>query len=222
MVMKRLLFFAFVYFFTPLHFFAQGIQQPGARSELVHSMGQYRFPNFTEGTIIFRNGMMLGERINYNITADEMHFINKTGDTLAIANPGTINFISVNGSRFYYDNGYLQALDTANGIILAFRQRLEEETSNADIVILHPNEWTPKPVTTKVDKSDGTEKLHLDAREFYFFGDGKEHFTKAGKDYILNHFKEKQAAIKSFLKASHTNFNALADLLTLMQFCKKL
>ena len=222
--MKRLLFFTFVYFIFLFHLSAQAAIQPEVKSGLVHNMGQYRFPDFKEGTIVFRNGMILSEKLNYNISTDEMHFIDKGGDTLAIAAPATIHFISMNGSRFYYDKGYLQAVDTVKGIILAFRQHLEEDKKpGAELISLRSNEWVAPIVSDKgeTDKSDRSEKISLDARESYFFGDGYGNFTKAGKDYIYNHFKEHQGDIKAFLKANHTSFNELGDLLVLLQFCRK-
>src|SRR3954471_8859249 len=84
----------------------------------------YRFPSFAEGTIVFRNGIINSAKLNYNIASDEMHFISTAGDTLSLADPATIYFISLQGSRFYYDKGFLQVIDTIAGITLAFKQEL--------------------------------------------------------------------------------------------------
>ncbi len=92
--------------------------------QVLPEKGIYRFPAFREGTIVFRNGIMNSARLNYNVSSDEMHFLDEKGDTLAIADPASINFISFSDSRFYFDKNFLQTIDTftTNGIILAFRQ----------------------------------------------------------------------------------------------------
>ena len=189
--------------------------------------GIYRFPAFTEGTVVFRNGMISSERFNFNISLDEMHFISQQGDTLSLADPVTINFVSLNGSRFCYDKGYLQTIDTASGIMLAFRQLLTiQQQRPAAYGTTEPHEgirsysfYTGNGQTYRMGQD---EKITVTAREYYFFGDAYNHFSKASKDYILQHFQNNQAAIKEFIKTNHINFNVLKDLRKLMEFCRGL
>jgi hypothetical protein len=212
--------------FLPACLSAQNTQ-PGIKNEMLPQKGIYRFPAFTEGTVVFRNGMISSERFNFNISLDEMHFISQQGDTLSLADPVTINFVSLNGSRFYYDKGYLQSLDTAGDIILAFKQDfiVQEQRPGAY------GTTTPHEGTRSYSYFTGhgqkyvlgeNEKVTLTPREYYFFGDAYGHFSKAGKDFILDHFVQHQADIKAFLKTNHTNFNKLADLQKLMTYCSKL
>jgi len=52
---------------------AQDIANPGdAKNGSLSEKGIYRFPAFTEGTIVFRNGGNMAAKLNYNITMDEM------------------------------------------------------------------------------------------------------------------------------------------------------
>ncbi|MEP6750019.1 MAG: hypothetical protein ABJB86_19930, partial [Bacteroidota bacterium] len=75
--------------------------------------GIYQFPMFTDGTVVLRNGIVYAAQLNYNVLGDEMQFINEKGDTLGIADPLTINFISLQDHKFYYEKDhYLQTIST--------------------------------------------------------------------------------------------------------------
>lgn len=189
--------------------------------------GFYRFPGFAQGTVIFRDGRGSSARLNYNISLDEMQFINQQGDTLAIADPDNINLVNLNGTRFYYNNGYLQAVDVGNEIILASRQVLIAEYKKGETfnTMLSPDEkGTGESLFTRNGQkySPGTDGQMLTSKEHFFFGDGNGGFTKAGKEYILRRYDKNQTAIKEFLKANHTDFNKRADILQLLQFCNQL
>ena len=201
--------------------------KPPEIREVLPEKGIYRFPSFNEGSIVFRDGSISSARLNYNVSLDEMHFTTEKGDTLSVADPATINFINLNGSRFYYDKGFLQTIDTVayNGVILAFKQSLiaQQQRKYGAYGITEPHEgvrtynfYTGNGQTYKLG---GDEKITVTAREYYFFGDSYGHFEKASKQYILLHFDKNQPALKEFIKSHHINFNVLKDLLNLMAFC---
>jgi len=203
------------------------VKFPEIKKELFPEKGIYRFPAFTEGTIIMRNGIISGQLLNYNISLDEMHFIGEKGDTLALADPFSVSFISMNGSRFYYDKGYLQTIDSSNGIMLAFRQLLSiQQHRPAAYGMTEPHEgmrvYSFYAPNGKTDKIGDDDKVTITAQDVYFFGDGYGHFTKTGKAFILEHFEKHQDTVKTFLKTHHTNFNKLDDLEQLLKFCRQL
>lgn len=198
--------------------------------QVLPEKGIYRFSSFNEGSIVFRNGIISSGRLNYNVSLDELHFINENGDTLAMADPASVSFVNLNGSRFYYDKGFFQTIDTvsANGVVLAFKQILiaqqQRKYGAYDIVEQHEgvrtvNFYTGNGQTYRLGQD---EKIVVTAREFYFFGDVYGHFVKANKENILLQFGKKQSAIKQFIKTNHTNFSDLKDLLSLMAFCRQL
>ncbi|HTE11092.1 MAG TPA: hypothetical protein VK645_08980 [Chitinophagaceae bacterium] len=213
-----------------VHTYTQAQVTPPEIRQTLPEKGIYRFPVFNEGSVVFRNGIISAARLNYNVSLDEMHFITEKGDTFSVADPATISFINLNGSRFYYDKGFLQTIDTAinNGITLAFKQGLtaQQQRKLGAYGITQPHEgirtltfYTGNGQTYKLG---GDEKITVTAREYYFFGDAYGHFIKASKEYVLLHFEKHQAALKEFMKTNHTNFNVLKDLLKLMQFCERI
>ncbi|GAC1450384.1 MAG: hypothetical protein NVSMB7_12680 [Chitinophagaceae bacterium] len=189
--------------------------------------GIYRFPAFTEGTVVMRNGIISSQKLNYNISLDEMHFISEKGDTLSLSDPPAVNFISMKGGRFYYDKGYLQTIDTTGGIILAFRQLLSVQQHHTTAYgMTEPHEGTRSysfyTGNGQTYKMGNDEKVTVTVREYYFFGDAYGHFSKTGKIFILQHFGKQEDAIQAFLKTHHTNFNKLGDLQQLLVFCRQL
>ncbi|MEP6750227.1 MAG: hypothetical protein ABJB86_20985 [Bacteroidota bacterium] len=217
--------FLFVALFTNIDIRAQAAH-PEIR-QVLPEKGIYRFPLFNDGTIVFRNGNISAVKLNYNITLDEMHFISDTGDTLSIAEPALVNFISSNGSRFYYNKGYLQAIDSANDIILAFKQVLSiQQLRPAAYGTTEPHEglrnysfYTGNGQTVRLGEE---EKIKVTSHDIYYFGDAYGHFSKAGKEFIFGHFEKQHEAVSEFIKTNHINFNVLKDLSKMMAFCRGL
>jgi len=198
--------------------------------QVLPEKGIYRFSSFTEGSIVFRTGIIAGSKLNYNVSLDEMHFISDRGDTFAVADPASISFVNLNGSRFYYDKGFLQTIDTAsaNGVVLAYKQILiaqqQRKYGAYDITEQHEGIRTVSFYTGngQTYKLGGDEKIVVTAKELYFFGDVYGNFKKASKEYIILRFPKNESQLKEFIKSNHINFNVLKDLALLMDFCRGL
>jgi hypothetical protein len=195
--------------------------------EILPEKGIYRFPVFNEGSIIFRNGIISTARMNFNVSLDEIHFINEKGDTLSLADPAAISFINLNNSRFYYDKSFLQTIGTStvDGVTLAFKQSLsaqqQKKVGAYDMSQAHEGKSGLKLFNGhgEIYNLGANDNIMVTAKEIYFFGDAYGHFEKASKDYILDHYNKDQPALKEFIKTNHINFNVLKDLLKLMEFC---
>jgi hypothetical protein len=206
---------------------AQDTEIPFINKTLVPVKGIYRFSSFNAGAIVFRNGIITGARMNYNISFDEMHFISHIGDTLAVAAPASISFINLNSSRFYYSKGYLQVVDNFNGVLLGFKQVLGGQQLRKEgygRVSLMEDVKTYGFFTGNGQRfmaGDGNE-VQVFAKEYYFFGDADGRFLKTRKEYLYRQFPQHRSAISKFIKTHHSNFNKLDDLLELLVFCRQL
>jgi len=69
----------------------------------------YRYPEFTDGIVFFKNGATAASKFNYNLLSGEMDYP-QLKDTLSIANPTEIKFITIAGDTFYFDKGYLELI----------------------------------------------------------------------------------------------------------------
>ena len=86
--------------------------------------GFYRFAAFNEGVAVFKDGSETVARFNYHELNEEMQFIATKGDTLAIADPLSIRYITLNNHLFYYLDGYLEVLINNQSLKLARKLRL--------------------------------------------------------------------------------------------------
>jgi hypothetical protein len=204
---------------------AQDAEIPVIARSLVPLKGIYRFSSFNEGSIVFRNGIVSGARMNYNISSDEMHFVSQDGDTMSVASPAAVSFINLNGGRFYFDRGFIQQVDSFNGIILGFKQVLiaqQQRKEGYSKVNLNEEIDMYSFFTGNGQKyrlGEG-EEIKVYSKEYYFFGAADGRFYKASKDYLYRHYPTHRTAITDFVKKHHTNFNSLEDLLELVKFCR--
>jgi hypothetical protein len=197
------------------------------RMEPYPEKGIYRFPVFTEGVILMRDGTSSSQKLNFNISLNEMHFISEKADTLSVGEPEAIRYISLQGTRFYYDKGYYQVIDSGGAIMLAFTQLLSIQQHRVSAYgMTEPHEgvrtYSFYSMGGKTDPLGKDEKITVTAREIYFFGDNYGHFSKANKDFILAHFQKQQDVLKNFISTNRIKFQSNSDLLKLMQFCKSL
>src|SRR5215213_4691907 len=82
-------------------------------------------PQFINGKVFFRNGMVSAAMMNYNSLNDQMLFISPKGDTLALNEEKTINFIALDKDTFYYVDGYIRLL-TSNSVVRLAEKKVWE------------------------------------------------------------------------------------------------
>jgi hypothetical protein len=86
----------------------ENIKVTGNEYQEFMANNQYKFPSYTRAKIVLKNGEVASARINYNNFSEVMKYLNEKNDTLEIANPDDINFITVGVDTIFYDNGYYQ------------------------------------------------------------------------------------------------------------------
>jgi hypothetical protein len=195
--------------------------------EVLSEKGIYRFPEFQNGIVIFRDGGPVTAKLNYNIWLEEMHFIDQKGDTLSIETPGLIKYIDINQRRFYFDKGYLEVIEKYNTVTLAVKQILQSEAQRKGAYGVPSlsnsvQGYDMYAVDGQTYKLGRDQDLLITSKVYYFFGDKYDHFFIANKEYILHQFPTHTNAIEEFLKANGTKFNKEADLEKLLEFCNQL
>ena len=197
-------------------------------NESVSITDLYEYPQFVTGKVFFRPGDSSGGRLNYNRLLDQMQFIDFKGDTLNIANAGTIKFIRINNDLFYYDNGYVKLIKDNNVVKLAAKQTLRVSGKNkigaynmaspgsaidsySSLNIDHRNyNLTPREDITLLKKTD------------YYFGDKYNHFVLANKKNILRMYSKQERAVTAYLKENNVDFSNPDDLEKLFQYLTSL
>lgn len=188
---------------------------------------RYTFPTFRPGTAFLRNGSESKMRFNYNILLDEMQFLTNANDTLTIASPEELKYVSIDSSIYYYDKGYLKQVVKSGDFVLAVRRGL---TVLADGKESGYNGYSNTgSITTYNRIVSGNRAYALEVKRDalfspfveYYLGDQYNHFERAGRKSFLNAFSDKRKEIQHYFRENNVNFNNEADLIRLMEFCTK-
>ncbi len=185
----------------------------------------FLYPQFVSGTVFFRDGTKAAAKINYHSLFDQMLFIDNNGDTLALKDEKTINFLVLGKDSFYYHGGYLRLITSNSVARLAEREVWEV----ADIrkVGSHNRPANTFAVTSYKTLTDGfgrtldlvmNEDLVLRKKVDYYFGDHYNHFVPAGKKALLSFFGKEQSGLSNYLKENDISFNKRDDLQKVAQF----
>jgi len=231
--MRLLLYTPFLILFFYSNLFAQtptetthlsqsAVSASGSRNyEKLRITNMYRFPAFTDAEVFLQNGDTATGLFNYNISADQMHYLGQKNDTLYVTDPLAIKFIQLEECRFYYfKDAYLQTLFITDEIILAFRQ---------SFIILSMWPWhnTENKLfhyyTSKGEKHNLLDdKWPLRSQEYYYFGDKFGNFFRADKKFIYDHYPKYQEQIRSFIKTNQIYFDNPESIISLLKYCTTL
>lgn len=186
------------------------------------------YPQFTDGSVFFRDGTTVGSKLNYNCLFDEIHFIDPRGDTLALANEKTINFISIDKDTFYYMQGYLRLLAGNHVARLAEKQRWRVEGNKLGGAF--NTTGTSSAITSYTSYNTRgsryglvvNENMELRKVRNYYFGDTNNRFVPAGKKNLLALFPKAQRQIERFVAENKIDFTKREDLEQVIQFLQHL
>ena len=162
--------------------------------------------------------------LNYHSLIDEMHFIDFKGDTLSIANAGTIKLIRINNDVFYHDKVYVKLIRDSNGIKLARKQTVRvigktkiggyDMASPTSAIDSYGTLFDQRGVFNLVPRED----VLLAKKTLYYFGDKYSQFVLATRKNLLQQFPKQSRALNAYLKENNVNFNSIGDLEKLLQF----
>src|SRR3979490_1611624 len=63
--------------------------------ETLTTQARYKYPDFSNAIIYFKNRAATAAPLNYNLLLGEMQFVDNTGDTLSVANEMDIKYITI-------------------------------------------------------------------------------------------------------------------------------
>jgi len=230
--MQKLIFINVVFFFS-VNLFAQAKKtftvDPGQKiADAIPVTEIYSYPEFRIGTVALRNGTAVNAKLNYNSVFGEMQFIDpKNGDTISLAEEKNIKFVAVEKDTFYFDEGWLQVINTDTLMKMAKKKLLgmiNIEKIGAMGIVGAGSIETYTKLSTRQGMKDlvAKEKLTLAENITYYFGDRFNHFSKANKKNLLNLHRGREEKIETWLKENKIDFNKGDDLKKLFVFLNEL
>lgn len=195
------------------------VLSPGAR---------FRYPEFVLGNVYFKDGTNSQAPLNLNLLNEEMQFINAKGDTLSIANEGTIKYLTINNDTFYYSKVYLELVMSNSLGKIAKKQRLKigdvrkiggyDQPSSVSAITSYTSIYNRSQMTKITPRAE----LLLSKETVYYLGDNYNHFLPANKKNLMKKFGRKESVIENFLQEKKIRFNNENDLKMLIDFLQKI
>ena len=189
----------------------------------------FKYPDFIKGKVLYTSGSYTETLLNYNKVLGEMQFINSRGDTVIIANPEDISFISLPEDTFYISEGYLEAITGNDNVMLVVKNYVKlmdvrkqgaygmSSTGNID----NYTSVSSGTNTGTVQLKSNQDMIYSYEVEYYFTSD-KVDYVPARKNSILKLYPDHKDEIRSFIKEHSINFNRLQDLISLTEFVANL
>lgn len=191
---------------------------------------KYRFPQFKKGEIIFIAGQTANALLNYNLLLNEIHYIDRQGDTLALDQEQLIKHLSIDSSTFYYDQkrGYQELISDYKTLKLTRHQQLR--IVNREKLSAYGQATAASSIRSysaieggnTYYKLNPSDILTLNKQINFFLIDNNKRCFAANKPNILKLFSQHKKQIESYLQKNKVDFTKAEDLQKLLLFCSQL
>lgn len=190
----------------------------------------YRYPEFKQGTVAYKDGSTKDEILNYNIVIGDMLFINSRRDTLVVANSASIDFITIEDNIFYFNDGCFEKVAGNGKVMLLVKHYMKlmdikkegaYGTSNSTAAIDNYTSYSAGNNTSTYRMKAAQDIVYSFEVEYYFGRIGQD-YVFARENNLLKTFPENKDKIKQFIKDQKLSFNKKEDLIKLTEFLQGL
>lgn len=209
---------------------------PAVRSESIRvesdeqlpSHARYLYPQFSQGTVHLRNGQTATARLNYQLQLREIQFLNPKGDTLTLANTGTVRRIELNKDTFVYDqNGQaLQVLGDYGPVALAQHHSLQVANVEKEVAFRQSsslssvtNYSTYPTATGSIAQLEMKGDVVYSRRRVLYLINQNGLAAPPSRKAVLKLFSGHKTEIDRYLRDQPVQFNLAEDLQRLLEFC---
>ncbi len=195
-------------------------------SEVLTPNKIFRYPQFINGKILFRNGSTSQALLNYNYLMGEIEFISPKNDTLAIAKEQMllIEKVIIDTNTFSYNQRYVE-LVMENSAGKLWKSEIFGVIKREKI-----GAYNQPSSTSAIESYEsfvgtyGVPELHLKTRENitlvlktnYYFGDNYHLILPANKRNIYKVYPAKKTRIDDYIKENTVDYRNSADLKKLL------
>jgi hypothetical protein len=185
---------------------------------------RYRYPDFSDGQLVFKNGKTYSGRFNYNILLGEMEFL-QSRDTLSIINKKDISFIVVARDTFFYDNGYIELI-SGGPVKVGLMQniKLKEIQRKGAFGMTNRNSsidaYNSMSLMGNFYELIPNEDWVFQKTEKYYFSASAYGFVQFNKKNVIEAFPQKEDAVKAYLKSNRVDFDSRKDLFRLADYLR--
>jgi hypothetical protein len=237
--MKNIITYAFLFFCTAIVCFAQKNNKIEIRNidvtnnyEIISAMprdAMYVFPEFTQGKVYFKNGIIDSAKFNYNTLVNEMQFLDEQGNILTIANPQNVAYVMIMQRVFYYvsEKSFAEILISHDNIKLLAKRKIKHDYRQEKTAAYGMASATTAVSNYSKMYYDNGQQTNLAIRRDMHFTIIDEYlleiddkFVKlSGKSVFIKAFPAVKNEINEYVKIKKTNFKKETDLMQLTRYC---
>lgn len=201
--------------------------------------GRYRFDDFKEARVYFRNNSTASGNLNYHLLYGEMQFVDVSGDTVSLANEQFLEKITFENTAYYYDpenKRYLEVLVGGEQLKLTRHMRmrlLENDVKSMDgyVSTLDPNlsrvvydldNRVHETTLRKFFESRAQHPMLFTHHEEYYFVDKNNIVWPVKKSSLRRIFPDERRDLSNYLSDERINFSDKEELKKLVTFCNQL
>ena len=185
----------------------------------------YLYPDFKNGTVLFKDGKIATAKMNYNILMGQILFIQPPKDTLAIANPSDIFILTIQSDTFYFSKGYHLLLATGFGRYLTKKQFLKYEDTRKGGA--YGTTSSLSATTTMSSYSDNhhqttnlvsNQEFVVSKRSEFYIADSKGRYRILTYQNVMKLYPKHKEVIQKFLSSEKIDFTKQEDAVKLFGF----
>ena len=183
---------------------------------------RYFYPDFSEGSIIHKNGTTNSGLFNFNVLTGEIEFI-QGKDTMAIKQKTVLSMVLIKQDTFIYRNEFLRKIHSGKPVVL------ERDAINLKEIVRmgamgQPNRTSAVDAYSSMNYKSNMYTINPDAdmefrRELEFFilkDDGE--LVPLRKKTAPELYPGREAEIQKFMKSNKTNFEKRESIIELAGF----
>lgn len=186
----------------------------------------YRYPQFINGYIFFKNQKVASALLNYNRLSGQILFVSTKGDTLEPANPGDIQLVALAQDTFYYyDKTYVELISHyKEGINLFKKETIQYNGTEKKGAYGGYSNTTAANSIDKVSDENDMKKIGVDenvlyvSSSHYYLAGPDHHFLPAGKKNFKKLFPKKEEKLNDYLLKNKLTYNDEKELLALLDY----
>jgi len=201
--------------------------------ERMYPMDKYQFADFGEGRVYFRDGKFTSAKLNYNYAQGAIEFISPAKDTLILTNKTRIDYIALNGTIFYSqpDQGEFEFIERFGEVSLAKKTHLTLKGNKANNTeqryTSNPESMIPTSllITNQAGEfrwQNTVSKPNYKVKTDYYLIDQNHRLHPVKKSSLLKIYGKQRSSLSEYLRKVHVDFNDVAQLKELLQFCSSL
>jgi hypothetical protein len=187
------------------------------------------FPDFTQGTVTFKNGTSTAALLNYDSYEEEMIF-NDKGKIMAVALPETILKITIKDRTFEWLEGdvFLEKVDSA-GVVLYKRNRNKLMSQGKGMPFGGTSSSSAVQTVSSVPLGHDKQAKELTIDEQFKLVPDNLYYAKSGVNFnllsstkqIAKVFDADKKEIETYINSQKLDLQKFDDLIQVIHHCKK-